>query len=99
MPLLDLHSDSITLYERSGRRQMSALSPTKSSIQPEEHGSPPVGTTIDGTRPNAKGSLRVGPMVANALAAAVRTLSAYRPSASADVAFTRPSQNLQGVQP
>jgi pectinesterase len=89
VPLVDLHSRSIELYERLGKDGCNAVSPlkaasTKPSVNKEETvaDAPATqpgdqGKVFDGTHLNAKGSAMVGPLVAQELAKAVPDLAPY----------------------
>ena len=91
VPLIDLHSLSIELYERLGKDGCNALSPLKDASPANAKKPPqnsddqsaaspatqPVAKVFDGTHLNARGAAIVGPIVANALVTAVHELAPY----------------------
>ena len=85
VPLIDLHADSIQLYEKIGVQGCDALSPLKapstapaaaSTTQPAPEGQAGAGA-YDGTHLNAAGSDVIGSIVADDLAKVVPELSAH----------------------
>ena len=69
VPLIDLHTRSIALYEQLGREGCNELSPLKDG-------------EVDNTHLNAKGSQAIGPIVAEEVARAVPELAPHiRPPA------------------
>ena len=90
VPLIDLHEQSIELYERLGKDEINKLSPLKAptttrstkkdaealadNMTTDANGKPAV---YDGTHLNAKGAAIIGPMVAEDLAKAVPELAPY----------------------
>ena len=83
VPLIDLHSRSIELYEKLGKAGCEELSPLKPAATTEETvaDSPTTqssgkAVTYDGTHFNAKGSAIIGPIVADELKKAVPELGA-----------------------
>lgn len=64
VPLIDLHAQSIELYERLGKDRCNEISPPK-------------GDGFDGTHFNAKGSDLIGPIVAAELKKAVPDLASH----------------------
>jgi lysophospholipase L1-like esterase len=88
VPLIDLHSLSIELYERLGKDGCNDLSPLKDATptngkKPQNSDDqtaatqPSAAKVFDGTHLNAKGAAIVGPMVADALKKVVPELAQY----------------------
>jgi lysophospholipase L1-like esterase len=88
VPLIDLHSLSIELYERIGKDGCNALSPLKDATpatgkKPQNSDDqtattqPTAAKVFDGTHLNPKGAAIVGPIVANALVKVVPDLAPY----------------------
>lgn len=77
VPVIDLHAKSIEIYERLGKKEIEAMSPTKAASQPSDDPSEKKATTLDGTHFNAKGGAYFGKVVADELAIAVPDLAPY----------------------
>jgi pectinesterase len=77
VPLIDLHSRSIELYEKLGKAEIETMSPSKSATAPSDDPSEKQQTVFDGTHFNAKGSAVIGRIVADELAKAVPELAPY----------------------
>ena len=82
VPLIDLHTRSIELYEKLGKEGCVVISPIKNPATTQSGDTTNNVTaekkvSYDGTHLNAKGSEMVGPIVAEELAKAVPDLAKY----------------------
>jgi lysophospholipase L1-like esterase len=82
VPLIDLHTKSIELYEKLGKQAIDDMSPKKTAkLDKAEQGNPK--EVLDGTHLNAKGSEVVGRVVAEEIAKLVPALAPYVKNADA----------------
>ena len=78
VPLIDLHTETIELYEKLGKEKVNELSPLKDSVTTNSVSAAAITNQVyDGTHLNAKGSEIVGPIVARELARVAPELSPY----------------------
>jgi lysophospholipase L1-like esterase len=83
VPVLDLHTDSIALYEKLGVAEIDTMSSTKPATRPSPGATEPIATVLDGTHLNEKGGKFFGRVVAEELAKALPELATFvRPKAS-----------------
>ncbi|MEA3188686.1 MAG: hypothetical protein QOD99_2516 [Chthoniobacter sp.] len=79
VPLIDLHTRSIELYEKLGKDKVLEISPMKNADPTSKNSDTTAGAsqTVDGTHLNEKGGALVGPIVAEELKKAVPDLAPY----------------------
>jgi pectinesterase len=77
VPLIDLHTLSIALYEKLGKAEVETMSPSKPATAPSDDPAEKGKNVFDGTHFNAKGSQVIGRIVAGELAKVVPELAGY----------------------